>query len=225
MNEILWFVFIVVNFAFIILGYKLFGKRALYVWIAIAAILANVQVLKTVELFGKVSTLGNIIYGTSFLATDILNEKYGKRDAVIGVYLGLFTLIATAILMTISLKFIPHESDFIQESLVNIFKIIPRITVASIVAYFLSQLHDTWSYDLLKRNGSKLFIRNNVSTLISQAIDTLVFCFIAFWGVFELHIFIDIMLTTYVLKLLVAVLDTPFLYIAKKIEKHVLVKI
>ncbi len=219
-NELLWLLFILVNFAFITLSYKLFGKKGLYAWIAIAAILANVQVLKTVELFGMVSTLGNIMYGTSFLATDILNEKYGRKAALNGVFIGLFTLVVTAILMTISLWFIPDATDFIQDSLVSIFSIIPRITFASIVAYFLSQLHDTWAYDRLKKVNKHIWFRNNVSTAISQAIDTIVFTTIAFYGVFEMPVFWSIMLTTYVLKFVVAVCDTPFIYIAKKINKH-----
>ncbi len=219
-NELLWLLFIIVNFAFIIASYKIFGKKGLFVWIAIAGILANVQVLKTIKLFGMVSTLGNIIYGTSFLATDILNEKYGKEEARKGVFIGLFTLIVTAVLMTISLWFIPDESDFIQESLVNIFSIIPRITIASIVAYVLSQFHDTWAYDKLKQKSKHIYIRNNVSTAVSQAIDTIVFTTIAFYGVYEWNVFLSIMFTTYILKFVVAICDTPFIYLAKKIDKH-----
>ncbi len=223
-NELLWLGFMLVNFGFIILAYKLFGKKGLFVWIAISAILANVQVLKTIELFGMVSTLGNIVYGTSFLATDILNEKYGKKEARNGVYIGLFTLVVTAILMTISLQFIPHESDFINESLQNVFGIIPRITFASVTAYLLSQLHDTWAYDFIKKktDSKYIFLRNNISTAISQAIDTLVFTFIAFYGAFEPAVFWEIVLTTYVLKFIVAICDTPFIYLAKRIKKHTL---
>ncbi len=219
-NELLWLLFIIANFAFIILSYKIFGKTGLYVWIAISAILANIQVLKTIELFGMVATLGNIVYGTSFLATDILNEKYGKKEARKGVFIGFFTLVVTAVLMTISLWFIPDASDQIQDSLVSIFSIIPRITFASIVAYLLSQLHDTWAYDMLKSKSKHIFVRNNVSTAISQAIDTLVFTTIAFYGMFPTEVFVDILITTYVLKFIVAICDTPFIYLAKKIDKH-----
>lgn len=221
-NELLWIIFMAVNFGLILAAYKVFGKKGLYAWIALASIIANVQVLKTVELFGQVATLGNIIYGTSFLATDILSEKYGKHEARKGVYLGIFTLIVTAVLMTFSLAFVPHESDWVQESLVNVFGIIPRIAFASVIAYFLSQMHDTWAYDFWKGKSKHIWIRNNASTAISQLIDTLVFTFIAFYGLYEKEVFISILITTYIFKFVVAVLDTPFIYIASKIKKSMI---
>src|SRR5690554_1460429 len=99
MNEVLWLLLMVVNFGLILCSFKFFGKKGLYAWIAMAAVLANIQVLKLVELFGYEATLGNIIYGTSFLATDILNEFYGKKEARKGVYLGLFTLVTFTVIM------------------------------------------------------------------------------------------------------------------------------
>lgn len=137
-NVLLWILLLLVNFGLIILAYRLFGKVGLYSWMAIAAILANIQVLKTVELFGMVATLGNIIYGTSFLATDILAENHDKKEAKRGVWIGFFSLVATVIIMTICLWFIPHESDFAQSSLETIFSIMPRIAIASLIAYLIS---------------------------------------------------------------------------------------
>jgi hypothetical protein len=224
MNSIaLWLILMLVNFAAILLFYKLFDEIGLYVWIAIAAIIANVQVIKTIELFGLVVTLGNIIYGTSFLATDILSEIYGKEKAKKGVYIGLLTLVSMTIIMQISLAFEPHVSDFAQESLEVIFGIMPRIAFASLVAYFLSQVHDIWAYSFWKSKLPEmkhLWIRNNASTIVSQFIDSAIFTFIAFYGVFPTQVFLEILLTTYVLKLIVAVLDTPFIYIATKIKKE-----
>lgn len=220
-NELLWLGFMLLNFALILLGYKLFGKKGLFVWIAISAILANVQVLKTVELFGQVATLGNIMYGTSFLATDILSEKYGKKEARKGVYLGMFTLLVTALLMTFSLQFIPHESDWVQSSLMDVFGIIPRIAFASMLAYFVSQMHDTWAYEFWKSKSNHIWVRNNLSTLVSQLIDTLIFTFIAFWGLYETPVFVSILITTYLFKFVVAAADTPFIYVAKKIDKSI----
>jgi uncharacterized integral membrane protein (TIGR00697 family) len=223
MNTIfLWLALMLINFLAILLFYKLFDEVGLYSWIAISAIIANIQVLKTIELFGLVVTLGNIIYGTSFLATDILSELHGKEKAKKGVYIGLLTLVSMTLIMQLSLMFIPHESDFAQDALQTIFGIMPRIALASFVAYFLSQLHDVWAFDYWKGKFPErkyLWLRNNLSTMVSQLIDSIVFTFIAFYGVFETSVFIDILITTYVLKLLVAVLDTPFVYIATKIKE------
>jgi len=223
MNTIaLWLILMLVNFLAILLFYKLFDEVGLYSWIAISAIIANIQVLKTIELFGLVVTLGNIIYGTSFLATDILSEIHGKKKAKKGVYIGLLTLVSMTLIMQVSLMFVPHESDFAQEALQTIFGIMPRIAFASFLAYFISQLHDVWAFDYWKGkfpDRKYLWLRNNLSTLVSQLIDSIVFTSIAFYGVFESSVFIEILITTYVLKLLVALLDTPFVYIATKIKE------
>ena len=80
-NELLWIVMLLLNFAGILVMYRLFGRIGLYAWVPIAVIIANIQVIKTVQLFGLTSSLGNIVYATSFLATDILSENYGKKDA------------------------------------------------------------------------------------------------------------------------------------------------
>ena len=83
-NEILWLIFALVNFSMIVIAYKLFGKTGLFAWIAMGTILANIQVTKTIDFnfFGihLVATLGNIMYGTLFLVTDSLGEKYGLKD-------------------------------------------------------------------------------------------------------------------------------------------------
>ncbi len=225
MNTGLWLLLMICNFAAILLFYKYFGKTGLYVWIAIAAILANIQVLKTMELFGQVVTLGNIIYGTSFLATDILSEIYGVKAAQKGVYIGLATLLIMTVLMSISLAFTPHESDFAQPALQVIFGLMPRVALGSFTAYFISQMHDVWAFAFWKRllpDYKYLWVRNNFSTIISQLIDSLVFTFIAFYGLFAMEVFWDIVWTTFALKLLVAIADTPFMYLAvnMKVEEN-----
>ncbi|MBI9105833.1 MAG: queuosine precursor transporter [Spirochaetales bacterium] len=218
MNALFWFIMLIINFAAIMLAYRLFGKTGLFLWIPISVIIANIQVVKTVEIFGFVATLGNIVYATSFLVTDILNENYGKKEAGKAVGMGFFALISMTVLMNLALRFVPHESDFAQESLLTIFSIMPRIAAGSLTAYALSQFHDVWAYNRLKemRPGRKyIWLRNNASTMVSQAIDSIVFTLIAFAGVFEFALLIEIMLTTYFFKWLVAAADTPFIYLAR----------
>jgi hypothetical protein len=210
----------IINFVGILMFYRYFGKTGLYIWTAIAAIIANIQVVKTVELFGFIATLGNIVYGTTFLVTDILSENHGKKEARKAVFVGFASLITMTILMQLAIMFKPDASDFSQEALTTIFSFMPRIVIASLTAYWLSQLHDIWAYHLWKNKFPQkkfLWMRNNFSTMISQLIDSVVFCFIAFWGVFELDIFWSILWTTYIFKWIVAAADTPFLYIAKSL--------
>jgi len=81
----------------------------------------------------------------------------------------------------------------------------------------VSQWFDVQFYDFLKRKNNPLWIRNNGSTIVSQLIDTLIFVPIAFVGLYEVSVLLEIALTTYFIKVLVAFLDTPFLYLMKRI--------
>lgn len=226
-NELLWLVMLLANFFLIILAYRLFGKWGLVMWIPISVIVANIQVIQTVELFGLVATLGNIVYATSFLVTDILSENYGKKEAQKAVWIGFFSLISMTILMNLALVFQPLAGDDFaastHEATSTIFKLMPRIATASLIAYLLSQRHDVWAFHFWKKHFSKdhqLWLRNNLSTMISQLIDSAVFVLIAFYGVFENQLLWEIFLTTYFLKWIVAAADTPFVYWAKHIGKR-----
>lgn len=221
-NEILFFIAIVINFTGILIAYKLFGKTGLFSWVAIATVIANIEVTKCVNLFGLSVTLGNVIYGTSFLATDILSEVYTKKQAQKAVWIGFFSLIITTILMQISLQFVPNEFDQVNNALHSIFAVMPRICIASGVAYLISNMFDTISFDFIKKllpQNKWLWVRNNGSTLTSQAIDTIVFTVSAFWGIYDTKTIIELCLTTYTIKVLISLLDTPFLYIAKNFNK------
>ena len=218
MNELLWLGMLIVNFAFILGVYRLFGKLGLYIWIPVAVIVANIQVVKYVELLGLTATLGNIVYASSFLVTDILSENYGRRDARRAVAIGFASLIAMVVLMNLALVFEPHAIDEAHPHLSAIFTLLPRITLASLLAYVVSQFHDVWAYSFWKARlpgRKRIWIRNNLSTLISQLIDSVVFTLGAFLGVVPGTVLLEIIVTTYVLKAIVAVLDTPLVYLAR----------
>ncbi len=219
-NDLLWVILLAVNYIGIVASFRFFKKAGLFAWIVLASILANIQVIKTIEIFGMVTTLGNIIYGSSFLATDVLNECYSEKEARKGVFMGIFAIVVTTVIMQICLQFKPHSSDISSGALDTIFSIMPRITFASITAYFVSQNFDVWFYDYLKKKfPAHLWVRNNGSTMVSQLIDNVIFTLMAFWGVFEWTIIWQIFITTYIMKWIVAIFDTPFIYWARRIHK------
>ncbi|WP_142826364.1 queuosine precursor transporter [Planococcus soli] len=220
-NEFWGLGFALFNFVLLLIMYKFFGKTGLFAWVAISTILANIQVTKTIEIIGLTATLGNSLYASTFLATDILNEKYGKKEAKKAVWLGFSSLLIMVLVMQFGLKFVPAESDFAQGSLETIFGLIPQIAIGSMVAYLASQHLDVVIFSALRKmfpKDSQFWIRNNGSTLISQLLDTLIFTSIAFWGVFPFDVWLQIFISTYVLKFIVSVLDTPFGYLAKRIK-------
>lgn len=221
MNELL-FVVSVLFFLGSVLGlYKLFGKTGLYIFTAFATILANIQVCKTIDLFGFSTTAGNVLYASTFLVTDILSEKYGKKAAGNAVKYGLAVTLLWIVGTQITLAFAPNANDYITPSLGIVFGLVPRIAIASLIGYVCSQSIDVFLYHYIWKktgdNAGKLWVRNNLSTLTSQLVDTVVFTVLAFWGTYPMPVFISILLTTYLFKAVVAVVDTPFIYIARKI--------
>jgi len=221
-NNLFWFFFALVNFSLITLIYKLFGRLGLFTWIAIGTFVANIQVIKMVDLFGfKPATLGNIMYGTIFLASDCLTEKYGKKDAQKSVYLSFFILVSMTIIMQLALQFKPSPYDFMQEHLEAIFDFVPRVVAGSLTAYITSQLLDIYLFSKIKEklpSDRFLWVRNNVSTFISQLIDTAIFVTIAFAGTIDTNALFQVFISTFVIKIIVALLDTPFIYLMKRIK-------
>ncbi len=214
-------VFVLVNFLLFLACYRLFGKLGLYAWVGVATVLANIQVVKTIEMFGFVMTLGNTMYGTIYLTSDLLNEKYGEKDAKKAVWFGFFTLIMTTIIMQMVLLFQPHEGDIAQGAMEKLFRLMPHLALASLAAYFISQFLDVKIYTFLKKKFPKreqLWIRNNGSTILSQLVDSLIFCTIAFAGVYPFDVWLDIFITTYLIKFVISLLSTPALYAARSFK-------
>ena len=223
MNEALFFITIIVNFAGVIFAYKFFGKIGIFAWIALATITANVEVLKCVDIFGMALTLGNVTYGSIFLATDILNEKYGVEEAQKSVYLGFFALLVFTIITQIDLHYISNEADFAGEAMKTLFTITPRICFASMSAYFVSNMMDVSLYKFIRNilpSDKFLWVRNNGATCLSQLFDTAMFTYIGFAGVFSKEVVFQLFITTYIIKIIIALLDTPFLYLAKRIKRE-----
>ncbi|WP_294707853.1 queuosine precursor transporter [uncultured Fusobacterium sp.] len=223
-NEMLWAGMLIVNFLAILFAYVRFGRIGLYIWIPISTILANIQVVMLVDLFGFGTTLGNILYAGGFLVTDILAENYGREYAKKAVKIGFFSLIVMTIIMQIAVNFTPsdvEEGILTFNGVKRIFDFMPRIVIASLISYWVSQTHDIWAYEKWRERFSErrhIWIRNNMSTMVSQLIDNSLFTIIAFWGIYPKEVLLEIFITTYFMKFIVAVFDTPFVYIASHLK-------
>jgi queuosine precursor transporter len=220
MNLLLAIIYLVLTFGTTLLAYKFYGRTGLYIWICISIILANIQAVKLIEVFGFTTVLGNIAYANVFLATDILNEKYGANIAKKSVIFGFLAMISFTVLMVIALIFTPSEFDDTQTSLVKIFSLVPRITIASLIAYLVSQLFDVFAYQKLKTKFNKLWLSNNGSTMVSQIIDTILFITIGYAGLIPFEELLTIAITMYVIKFAILSSDTFFIYVAQKISPH-----
>lgn len=219
MNELLWFLTLILSFTSIILCYKYLGKNGLFLWIIVATLVSNIQTVKTVELFGLETSLGTILYGSTFLATDILNYKYGLKESRKTITYGFLSMIIMTIFMIICLLYQPSVNDFSQESLSIIFSFNIRITIASLVGFCVSQFMDTLIFHKLQKKYKKLWLSNNASTMFCQIVDTVIFTLITYAGTMNFNAIIEIMISMYIFKFFVALLDTPFMYLASKIKK------
>lgn len=220
MNEFLMIIEIIIMFGMLVLAKKFFGKEGVFVWIGIASILANIQVSKCINIFGISGTLGNVMFASNFLATDILSECYGEKEARKGVYIGLFSVIVYLICMQLSIVFIPNEIDEVNSAMKTLFGFAPRICISSLIMFFIANLVDVKLYNYLKKKckNKKLWFRNNISTIICNCLENFGFVFLAFLFTYPFIDILEIAISTCIIEILIAVCDTPFLYISSKIK-------
>ncbi|MCM1160690.1 MAG: queuosine precursor transporter [Roseburia sp.] len=224
-NEILLIVSLLITFSAVIVLLKLFKEQGLYLWTVIATIAANIEVLIVVNAFGMEMTLGNILFASTFLVTDILSELYGKKAAQTAVWLGIATSIAFIVISQSWLLYIPNENDFAMPSIRAIFSNTPRLMLVGIIVYVIVQLFDVWAYHkwwafTSRKFGDKkkfLWLRNNGSTLVSQLLNTVLFTWGAFLGTHNTTTLISIAVSSYVIFIATSLLDTPFIYLARYI--------
>ncbi len=220
-NELIFIITVIVYLGSVLGLYKIFGKNGLYAYAVFGTLLGNIAVCKNVDIFGVATTAGSVLYASVFLVTDILSEKYGKKEASRAVAYSFSIMVLWMVGTQLTLWFTPNANDYINDSLKTVFGLVPRITVASLAGFVCSQNLDVFLYHFIwnktGNSSAKLWLRNNGSTLTSQLVDTAVFAFIAFWGVYPVSVFFSILITTYLFKAIVALADTPFIYWARKI--------
>lgn len=220
MNGLLFLGWSVLGLFGLTLAYKLFGKMGLIGIIAGSVVMMNILVNKSVLIFGLGATSGNVFYSMMYLATDILSENYGGKEARKSIMIGFFISILTMIGAWVALAMTPAPWDFAHEPLSLILTPMFRIVLGSMVAFFVSNMIDTYSYQWLKKKfPNQLWIRNNGSTMSSQLVDSLLFATIALLDTMPFVAWLQVVLSTYLLKVIIAIIDTPFLYfVAKRVK-------
>lgn len=220
MNNILLIISIIGVFTSVLLVKKLFGKEGLIGYMAIATILAEIGVVKSIDVLGLSATLGNVLFASNFLVTDIITESYGEKDAKKGIKFAIFSVILFIIIMQVMILFKPNGIDFSQESMKTIFGLIPRISIASIVMLTISNFVDVKLYAWLKKktNGKYMWLRNNLCTILCNGLENFIFTFLCFTGIYTIKDMLSIAIATTIIETLIALCDTPFLYLSKKIK-------
>ena len=181
--------------------------------LVIAQVLASKLTEIRLPLVGHLSfTGGEFAYCLTFFATDVIAEIWGKRKANMTVMCGLIANIMILILIRITIYLPPAPYWEGSHGFNAVVGDTSRIIIASIAAFLVSQFHDVWMFHLIKdlTRGKYLWLRNNLSTALSQTIDTTIFTVLAFYGVAPVMPLIIGQLTV---KLILAALDTLPVYL------------
>ncbi len=179
----------------------------------------NLVGAKLVSFFGVTVSTGIFMMPITFLITDIVAEVYGRKMVKQFIINGLivlamiFAFTAVFVLLEPSARF--ADSD---DAYKTIFGGSLRMILASMVAFAIAQVHDVWMFEKLKSKtkGKMLWLRNNLSTMVSQLIDSTVFMFIAFYAItpqFTVPFIISLIIPFYLVKIAFAIIDTPFVYL------------
>lgn len=219
-NEFLLCLSVVLIYGGVVFAYGFFKVKGLLMFAVVATILANIEVVMLIKAFGMEQTLGNVLFASTFLVTDALSELRGKRVAQQSIKL---TIFGSIIFLVASQTWLHYnlQDPSLSNSLAQIFTQTPRIVVVSLLVFAIASYVDVWLYHWWWKLSTKiwgekkrfLWLRNNASTLLSQLLNTILFSFGAFWGVFDLEVITQIILSSYVIFIFTSLLDTPALYL------------
>lgn len=162
-------------------------------------------------------SVGVLPYPVTFLITDLVSEIYGKRKANQIVTAGIFASVLSLLIVIIASSVPATDWSPIGDDLFEtVFGATALAVTASMTAYLLAQYIDIQLFHFWKKltNGKHLWLRNNFSTFLSQFVDTFsVLLLLSLFGKLDWHLFGGLLLSGFLFKVLIAFLDTPFLYL------------
>lgn len=226
MNELIMFLMALFFLSSALFAYRL-GRIWLQAFLGLAYVLTICVTPKFVDFFGLSASAGAITYAGIFLATDMLTERYGKKAGFQAVRISLLMAFVFVVMTQGTLWLTPLPfMEPLDGAMNTVFGTSLRVFIAGLTVYFVAQNFDVWFYHRIHSwTGEKwLWLRNNGSTFVSQTLDTILFFSLAFYGSMPNEQFFKILLAGLVIKLGVALLDTPFMYLARRITPKDLVQ-
>jgi len=221
-QELLWLMTVVYDLGLAILLYRFFGKYGLYTAVVLGIVLGNLQGGKVSELtlfgYSFTASMGAILYSGIYFATDVLNEKFGREEANRAVMLGFVANVAVMITLLISIQFKPSNITGsaleVHNAISTLAGYSPIFVIGSLTAYLISQSFDVWFFHKIRSytGESKLWLRNNLSTITSQLLDTMIYQFTWVMAGMDIKTAFLIAVTKYIFKVFIAGIDTIFIY-------------
>ena len=161
-NELLLILSVIVLYGGVFVFHYFLGKQGLFYWTVLATVAANIEALIVINAFGMEQTLGNVMFASTFLVTDILSETASKKEADKAVNVGIIASVAFVVISQMWLLYTPAETDFAFPAIRTIFSNTPRLMIASLAVYAVCQKFDVWAYhkwwEFTSRRCKKIFV-------------------------------------------------------------------
>jgi uncharacterized integral membrane protein (TIGR00697 family) len=215
-NELI-FILHIISVAGITLGALALGPTALTSIICLFGILANLFVTKQITLFGLHVVSTDVFMVGCILGLNLLQEHYGKKAANKAIITSMIMMLTYLAMALIHLLYTPNTFDTSHPHFQTLLTPMPRIIIASLIVYFSVQLTDSQLYQALQKmfQGKKLVLRNMISMVTTQFLDTVMFTFLGLYG--TVHSVVHVILVSYAIKLLIIACNAPFISLSKLI--------
>lgn len=157
---------------------------------------------------------GTLLFPLSYIFGDILTEVYGYRRTRRVIWTGFIAALVMSLVLWI-VQVLPPAPDWPnQQAYESVIGFMPRIVLASLLAYFAGEFTNSYILSRLKvkMEGKRLWVRTIGSTLIGEGFDTTIFCLVAFYGVLPGCLLLTVIVSNYIFKCAVEILFTPLTY-------------
>ena len=219
MNEVTFIIHVAALISFVLLALRI-GKEALIAALAVQIILANIFVMKQMTCFGLNVTCSEVYTVGSIFSMNLLQVYFGKKVANRALGVVFFLLFLVIVMSQFQIRYIPSKYDEMHHAFTAILGLAPRIMIASFVSAFLFQKIDMELFGWIKRLLPRLpfFIPFALASLVTQFLDTVFFSFAALYGI--IHSMRDIIVMSYIIKVIIILTIAPFTLLVKKLIRH-----
>jgi queuosine precursor transporter len=178
-------------------------------------LISNIASTKIVVLWKFTFDGGTILFPLSYIFGDVLTEVYGFYRSRKVIWLGFFSALLMSLVLYVVQILPPAQDWHNQQAYENLLGFVPRIVMGSLIAYFLGEFSNSIILSMMKKwtKGRFLWTRTISSTIIGEGIDTLVFCFVAFYGILPSGLLWSVILSNYIFKCSVEIVLTPVTYL------------
>ncbi len=178
-------------------------------------LISNIASTKILSLWKFTFDGGTLLFPVSYIFGDILTEVYGFRRSRRVIWLGFFAALLMSLVLFVVQILPPAGGWNNQQAYESVLGFVPRIVIASLLAYFTGEFANSVILSRLKiiTKGRFLWTRTIGSTIIGEGIDTLVFCWIAFYGILPQPLFWSVLISNYIFKCTVEIGFTPLTYL------------